>query len=250
MKRYSWLLVIMTAVVFGYSSNTFAAEKLSGKYYPPTVDSRFEYDEFKVEIFSNSNHLTGYNSTYNGKTVARYLTSLFVGKADETAKIEDEKQKHSKLWPLKVGNYIEFEVSKINGIWLISAKVIGTETIKVGNEDIFTFVIELDEEATTHTYGHIKKIWYSPLLGANIKSFTKITKGSRYGQTRSYELRSYSVPNLEARRSHLALVEDRQNGVESSSAKARLQKLKKLFEAELITEDEYNEKKNDILSKM
>jgi hypothetical protein len=237
--------IFLLAVIF--SLPAMAAEKLAGIYNPPQVGSQFEFDTFKVEIVSIDNRRIGYNSG----SKYREFTSLFITDPSGGSKIRNEENKHAKLWPLKVGNYVEFEADNGRGTWLISTKVVGTETIKVAGEEFFTFKIEVDEEGTTHSYRSLHTIWWSPQLGVNIKSHKEVTRGTYTGRVSTYELLSYRLADAAKRKKSLvsadAATGDAENG---SSVKQQLLRLKKLFDSELITESEYKNKKQEILSKM
>jgi hypothetical protein len=166
--------------------------EISAPFELPKPGVIFEYDDFKI-VFQNSSDRRFRYSHSNGKSYA--TTSLFVVDPKSGANVSGEQEVHNKLWPLKVGNYIEFDADSHRGRWLFSVKVTGTEKIRLAGKDLETFVIEVDEESTVATYRKITTKWYSPELKYIVRSRSKVVEGPYYGRSRNYELIKYSPGN-------------------------------------------------------
>jgi hypothetical protein len=249
MKIFYRFCVLLATVWLSTPVN--AQGNISASYNPPPVGSKFVYDLMATEITSNSGIRIEFNTTVNGKTRTSTFSSLFITVPGDNGKIHNEEKMHSSLWPLKVGNKVEFEVDAgRRGTWLVSTEVVGTEAVEVGGEMLDAFRIEIDEEATTHDYRHLKTIWYAPILGVPVKSFQKVTKGSYYGRTRQYAMQSYQVPGLSMRAVNSKSANSEKPEGSSVSIEAKLSRLKKLFDSNLISETDYEKKKEELLSKM
>jgi hypothetical protein len=166
--------------------------EISAPFEPPKPGAIFEYDDFKI-VFQNSGDRRFRYSHNNGKSYS--ITSLFVIDPKGGANIRNEQEVHNKLWPLKVGNYIEFNADAHRGSWLFSVKVTGTEKISLAGKEMDAFVIEVDEESTSYTFRKVTTIWYSPELKYVVRSRSKVIEGPYYGRSRNYELVKYSTGN-------------------------------------------------------
>jgi hypothetical protein len=150
--------------------------------------SVFHFAKTKVVIGAADGYFVTFTS--NGK---QYTTSLIASRDREQYPAESIAEL-AKIWPLSVGKSVRYKRYEPRGgkrWWSDEVSVIGTETLKIGEKAVDTYVVRWSSRGENggNTWEGTATTWYAPALGWVVKIQRSDSQGIREeDRAVSYEL--------------------------------------------------------------
>ena len=172
--RVSFAAAMMAAVVaFGAAAGAQSSAPAAaggGPSLPPAPvsiappGSVFHFAKSKVVIGPPDGYFVTF--TTNGKS---HKTTLLAAR-DPEQYTADTMADFAKIWPLSVGKTVRYRRAEPRGgsrYWSDEVTVIGTETLKIGEKAVDTYVVRWNShgENRGNTWEGTATTWYAPALG-------------------------------------------------------------------------------------
>jgi len=246
--------VIGGSILFGIQARAETKE-LIGEFRPPPLGTYYEYNNFTSRVSTISDDYFIHMRDSSKKKGMKKFTSMLVDIPIGGSRIREHEVLHSQFWPMKVGNKVEVEVDMGQHILYVEMEVASTESIIVPAGEFFTYKVVQKHVIAGNNYQAIRTYWYSPKLSVPVKSTFRVTEGKNYGLTDDYNLKkvTYRSPRIgnfhEEGAKMVGGSSTAKATPKSSGMRARLVELKKLFDDGLMSADDYNAKKKEVLDK-
>lgn len=187
--RASFAAAIMALLALGgaagaQSSAPGPAVTGAGPILPPAPfsiappGSVFHFAKSKVVIGA----VDGYFVTYTTNGTSRRTT--LIASRDPENYPPDSVAELAKIWPLSVGKTVRYRRAEPRGgsrWWSDDVTVIGTETLKIGEKSVDTYVVRWNShgENRGNTWEGTATTWYAPALGWVVKVQRSDNQGIR-----------------------------------------------------------------------
>ena len=198
MPRRSFVVAAVMTAVVALSAAAGAQSPAPGPAATPSLapapfsiappGSVFHFAKTKVVIGPTD----GYFVTYTTNGTQRKTT--LIGSRDPENFTAESVADFAKIWPLSVGKIVHYKRYEPRGgsrWWSDEVAVIGTETLKIGEKSVETYVVRWNSrgENRGNTWEGAATTWYAPSLGWVVKVKRSDNQGIREeDQAVAYEL--------------------------------------------------------------
>ncbi len=160
-------------------------------FRPPAVGTRFHYDNGGTVTVESVDAQTLHLVNAQGRRF-NFVSCCWDG---DFLQLQGQ-YPFKELWPLKVGNRIQFTVAGYlaSETWVHTLKVLRQERVRVPAGEFDTFVIELEKRGVAqNTHRSTQTYWFAPELGFPVRLEVSLLSGTT--GARSWQLARIERPN-------------------------------------------------------
>lgn len=238
-------LIIAFSVLFASP-----ALALDGTFKVPAVGTEVNYGNWAYTVIGIDGHIVKSRNTSGDEFVnfAHFVT--YDKNRWRSSAFSLDRDAIRSIWPLKIGKTTKYDMTGSNGTWRGQLEVVDIETIKTPAGTFECFKVERKRRAVAGNWSDKADLWYSPEVRFIVKWRSETTGGSAYGATTTGSLVSLNRPKNENAQNLGDDGNTDEGQTDSASIDQKLKRLQNLRDKELITEDEYKQKKQRILDKL